>query len=118
MSPKPLQERAIYLVPSRVLAANYHLHGLTWKVRAEGSSFYFVSRHQMNDRKISLHGPSAAHPDTTWFKLALDRTNGDSVGAGELLPYGDQTDRPVSFPGRPVKKEEGRQACHPIQVDG
>lgn len=104
MTPKPVQERAIYFVPRRRLADNYNMFGLTWKVRAEGSSFYFVSRHQMNDRKISLHGPSASYPDSSWFKLALDQTNGDSVANSVLLPYGDQIERPVSFPGYPIKK--------------
>ncbi|WP_431790703.1 hypothetical protein [Kocuria palustris] len=104
MSPRPLQERAIYFVPRRRIAGNYNMYGLTWKVRAEGSSFYFISRHQMNDRKISLHGPSASHPDTSWFKLAIDQTSGDRAASSELLPYGDEAEHPVSFPGCPVKK--------------
>lgn len=104
MTSKTFKKRAIYFVPRRTLAPNYNLYGLTWKVRSEGSSFYFVSRHEMNDRKISLHGPSEAHPDTSWFKLALDRTSGDTVAGSQLLPYGTQEDIPLSFPGRFVKK--------------
>lgn len=104
MTPKPIQERDIYFVPSRRHADHYYLQGLTWKVWAQGASFYFISRHEMNDRKISLHGPTERHPNTSWFKLALDRSSGDSVVPTKLLPYGDQTDQPLSFPGRQVKK--------------
>lgn len=103
MTPKPPQKRAIYFVPRRAFNPSYNIYGLTWKVRSEGSSFYFICRHEMNDRKISLHGPSTAHPGTSWFKIALDKTSGDGVARSQLLPYGNQEDRPLSFPGRTIK---------------
>lgn len=115
MTSSDSQKKTFYLVPYRDHHSSYRLYGITWRAWAQGPSFYLVSRHTINDRKISLHGPNPRYPDSSWFKIALDRTSDTSerVQRSVPLPYGNRDEtKVITFPGRRVNK----RALHVVRL--
>lgn len=112
MNKKQEAEKPYYLVVHRAFPGKisskpeFSIYGLTWKLWADKHSFYATSRWEMNDHKLSLHGPSEAHPESSLFKYARHYDGGSSprLSQSELLPYGRTRDTATVFRGNQVRK--------------